>query len=279
VAFYDFGSFVAANLGFVKPDLDSLPKFPDLSPIQSYGAGLPATFVQGLGSPHDSFSNKPLGLFWQDSWHMRHNLTVNFGVRYDVEFPPHFKAPTGLAQTGYEFLGLQKASRPTKNNFQPRIGLAWDPRGDGKSVVRASYGLFYDHPLLGLYFLGDASDGSTSGQLAFGGTGLCSSAGNPGNLNAIPIFQGLPINDPASPCAASLNPAVTAALGYLPDQQQFQSLNFPQSVFLNQNYLNPRPSCPWDFSPSVTPRGKTSYMPILSKPTSASSRTWGKVSL
>jgi hypothetical protein len=247
---------VAANLGFVNPDPTNLPKFPDLSPIQSYGAGLPATFVQGLGSPHDSFSNKPLGLFWQDSWHMRRNLTVNFGVRYDVEFPPHFKAPTGLAQTGYEFLGLQKGIQTDKNNFQPRIGLAWDPRGEGKTVVRASYGLFYDHPLLGLYFLGDASDGSTSGQLAFGGTGLCSGAGNPGNLNAIPIFQGLPINDPSSPCAASLNPAVTAALGYLPDQQQFQSLNFPQSAFLNQNYLNPSTFLPLGFQPFGYPQGK-----------------------
>jgi hypothetical protein len=116
--------------------------------------------------------------------------------------------------------------------------MAWDPNGDGKTVVRASYGMFYDHPLLGLYFLGDASDGSTSGQLAFAGTGGCAGAGNPSNLNAIPIFQGLPLNVAGSPCAASTNPATLAALGYLPNQQQFQALNFPQSVFLNQNYLN-----------------------------------------
>jgi hypothetical protein len=187
---------------------------------------------------------------------MRHNLTLNFGVRYDVEFPPQFKKPTGLAQTGYEFLGLQKGIQTDKNNFQPRIGLAWDPKGDGKTVVRASFGMFYDHPLLGLYFLGDASDGSTSGQLAFGGTGLCSGAGHPSNLNAIPIFQGLPINDPASFCAASTNPAVTDALGYLPDQQQFQSLNFPESIFLNQNYLNPSTFLPLGFQPFGYPQGK-----------------------
>jgi hypothetical protein len=125
-------------------------------------------------------------------------------------------------------------------------------------VVRASYGIFYDHPLLGLYFLGDASDGSTSGQLAFGGTGGCSSAGNPGNLNAIPIFQGLPINvaSPLNPCAASINPAVTAALGYDPNQQRFQGLNFPQSIFLNQNYLNPSTFLPLGFQPFGYPQGK-----------------------
>jgi hypothetical protein len=246
---YDFGQFDVGPFG--------LPG-PPLSAVQAYGAGLPATFVQGLGSPHDAFSNKPLGLFWQDSWHVLHNLTVNFGVRYDVEFAPQFKPPTGLAQVGYQFLGLQKGIQTDKNNIQPRIGLAWDPRGDGKMVVRASYGMFYDHPLLGLYFLGDASDGSTSGQLAFGGTGICSGPGKPGNLNAIPIFQGLPINNPnpANPCAASLNPAVTAALGYLPDQQQFQSLNFPQSIFLNQNYLNPSTFLPLGFQPFGYPQGK-----------------------
>jgi hypothetical protein len=248
---YDFGAFSATNLGFPSG-------FPNLNAVQAYGAGLPGSYVQGLGSPSDSFNNIPMGFFWQDSWRASQNLTLNFGVRYDVEIPPSFRAPTGLAATGYQLLGLQKGIQTDKNNIQPRIGIAWDPTGSGKTVVRASYGIFYDHPLLGLYFLGDASDGSTSGQLAFGGTGGCSSAGNPGNLNAIPIFQGLPINvaSPLNPCAASINPAVTAALGYDPNQQRFQGLNFPQSIFLNQNYLNPSTFLPLGFQPFGYPQGK-----------------------
>ena len=258
---YDFGSFSAANLGF-----PSAAGFPGLNAVQAYGAGLPGSYVQGLGSPSDSFNNIPMGFFWQDSWRARPNVTLNFGVRYDVEIPPSFKAPTGLAATGYQLLGLQKGIQTDRNNIQPRIGIAWDPTGSGKNVVRASYGIFYDHPLLGLYFLGDASDGSTSGQLAFGGTGGCSfnalnpAAGNPSNLNAIPIFQGLPINSsPSSPggiCAVSGNPAAAAALGYDPNQQRFQALNFPQSIFLNQNYLNPSTFLPLGFQPFGYPQGK-----------------------
>jgi hypothetical protein len=253
---YDFGSFSSSSLGFVNPIPGTLPDFPDLSPVQSYGAGLPGSFVQGFGSPTDSFTNKPLGLFWQDSWRLRHNLTVNLGVRYDVEFPPQFKPPQGLALPAYNALGLQKGIQTDKNNIQPRLGIAWDPKGDGKTVVRASFGMFYDHPLLGLYFLGDASDGSSSGQLAFAGTGGCSGAGNPGNLNAIPVFQGLPINAAGSPCAVSANPSVLTALGYQPDQQQFKAQNFPTSIFLNQNYLNPSTFMPLGFQPFGYPQGK-----------------------
>jgi hypothetical protein len=230
---YDFGGFSSANLGFVSP-VPGDP-FPNLSPVQAYGAGLPGDFIQGLGSPSDSFKNKALGLFWQDSWRVSPNVTLNYGLRYDVEIPPKLKPPTALAVAGYNDLGLQKGIQTDKNNFQPRIGIAWDPNGDGKTVVRASYGLFYDHPLLALYFLGDASDGSSSGQLAFVGTGFCSGDGQATNLNAFTIFQGL-LNQPG--CAPSLSPTANANLGYLPNEQRFQALNFPQSEFLNQNYLN-----------------------------------------
>jgi hypothetical protein len=262
---YDFGSFSAANLKFTPlpdptdPTGQKTISFPDLSPVQAYGAGLPGDFIQGLGSPSDSFRNIALGLFWQDSWRVRPNLTLNFGVRYDVEFPPKFTRPQGLALPAYNLLGLQKGIETDKNNFQPRLGLAYDPKGDGKTVIRASYGMFYDHPLLGLYFLGDASDGSSSGQLAFGGTAPCEGDGNPANLNAIPIFQGT-LN--SAGCTASVFPLANANLGYLRDQQQFTSLNFPQSVFLSQNYLNLSPDpaqttfLPLGFQPFGYPQAK-----------------------
>jgi hypothetical protein len=261
---YDFGGLSASNVipGAIFSSLPSSIQqgLPGFSAVQTYGLGLPGDFIQGIGSPSDSFSNKPLGLFWQDSWRVRPNLTFNFGVRYDVEFPPKFKAPQGLALPAYNQLGLQKGIQTDKNNFQPRLGFAYDPKGDGKTVIRASYGLFYDHPLLGLYFLGDASDGSSSGQLAFAGTSACSgNNGDPTNLNAIPIFQGS-LN--TAGCTASPFPLANANLGYLPQQQQFQALNFPQSVFLNQSYLNLNPDptkatfLPLGFQPFGYPQAK-----------------------
>lgn len=236
---YDFGALAASNalppgsFASLPPNLQA--SIQPLSGVQSYGFGVPGDFIQGLGSPSDTFKNIPIGFFWQDSWRASSRLTLNLGVRYDVEFAPKFKPPQGLALPAYHLLGLQKGIQTDTNNIQPRIGVAWDPKGDGKTVIRGSFGMFYDHPLLGLYFLGDASDGSSSGQLAFAGTGGCSGPGNPGNLNALPIFQGL---QGVPNCAPSVFPQANANLGYLPNQQQFQSLNFPQSVFLNQNYLN-----------------------------------------
>src|SRR6266852_2913452 len=202
---YNFSSLDARSLGFSNACAANgapaalCPDFPGFTGLQAFGLGVPSTLVQGIGNPKDSFSNKPLGVFYQDSWRARSNLTFNLGVRYDIEFPPKFTPPSGLALSAYNALGLQKGIQTDTNNIQPRVGVAWDPRGNSKSVVRASYGMFYDHPLLGLYFLGDASDGSKSGQLLFAGGAPCNPNVTPGasSLNATNIFQGI-LTDPSS---------------------------------------------------------------------------------
>lgn len=266
---YDIGSVNAATVGFVNPNPAALPNFPNLSPVQAYGAGLPGDFIQGVGSPHDSFRNIPVGFFWQDSWRINQKITLNYGVRYDVEFPPTFKPITPLAQAGYKFLGIQKGIQTDTHMVQPRVGLAWDPKGDGKTVIRSSYGMFYDHPLLGLYFLGDASDASTAVQLAFGPGSPCQGPGNPGNLNAIEIFQGLVPSasgsslSPCSPTAGPIGSSVLGLLNYNPSQQRFSCgsvstgcgvASAGQSIFLNQSYLNPTSFLPLGFQPFGYPQ-------------------------
>jgi hypothetical protein len=249
---YNFSSLDASSLGFSNACVIGgapaalCPDFPGFTGLQAFGLGIPSTLVQGIGNPKDSFSNKPLGLFWQDSFRVKSNLTFNLGLRYDIEFPPQLAQLSELPLAAYNQLGLQKGIDTDKNNFQPRIGVAWDPRGNGKSVFRASYGIFYDHPLLGLYFLGDASDGSKSGQLLFAGGSPCNPGVAPGaaSLNATNIFQGI-LN--TSSCLPTIP-------GYQPNQQRFDPSN--ANLFINQNYLNPATFFPVAFQPFGYPQGK-----------------------
>jgi carboxypeptidase family protein len=251
---YAFGALDATSLGFSNlcaangAPASLCPSFPVFTGLQAYGLGLPTIGEQGIGNPHDSFRNIPLGVFFQDSWRLRRNFTLNWGARYDIEFPPQLAPPTGLALSAYNQLGIQKGIQTDKNNIQPRVGIAWDTRGDGRSVLRASFGMFYDHPLLGLYFLGDASDGSKSGQLLFAGGSPCTSSPTPSptNLNAANIFQGIQTLPTCLPLSS---------LGYLPSQQRFDSF-FPNSLFINQNYLNPSTFFPLGFQPFGYPQGK-----------------------
>src|SRR2546425_8845889 len=222
---YNFGDVSASSFGF--------SNFPGLSPVQAYGAGIPANFIQGVGNPHDAFSNTPLGTFMQDSWRIRPNLTVNYGVRYDVELTPQFGPLNALAKQGQDFLGITQGIPRDTNNVAPRIGLSWDPKGDGKSVVRASYGLFYDHPLLGLAFIADVADGAQAPQMVLFPGAPCSSSGSPSplNLNASNTFQGLLPNASCTP------PGLSQALNYLPSQQRFNPAPNAPSAFANQPYL------------------------------------------
>jgi carboxypeptidase family protein/TonB-dependent receptor-like protein len=213
-------------------------QFPALSPVQAYGAGFPSNFIQGVGNPHDAFSNTTFGAYLQDSWRIKSNLTLNYGVRYDVEFTPTFSALNSIAAFGQNALGTTQGIPRDFNNVAPRIGLAWDPHNDGKSVFRASYGIFYDHPLLALAFDSDVADGSQAPQIVLFPGAPCSfgslSPANPLNVNAANTFQGLVANPAGYNCTT---PGLSQALNYLPNEQRFNPAPDAPSAFENQSYL------------------------------------------
>jgi len=218
---------------------------PNTIGLQSYGLGIPITYIQGIGSSNQPFDNLPFGFFWQDSWRVKPHLTINYGVRYDVEISPLFAPLPGINGAAEQALGVVEGIPRDYNNVAPRFGLAWDPAGNGKTVIRAGYGLFYDHPLLAVAFDSATADGGRSTQLLSTG-GSASACGllpppapkvcgsgfdSPGNLNGASIFQGA-LN------AGSIYPAfpTSLTLGYLPGQQRFDPFA-AGSLFANQNYL------------------------------------------
>src|SRR6266852_1753725 len=222
----DFGGDV--NFGPLAPFGSSLP---GTSGVQSYGLGIPITYIQGIGNSKQPFYNIPMGFFAQDSWKMTRKVTLNFGVRYDVEISPLFSPATAVNAAAEKALGVVEGIPRDYNNVAPRFGLAWDPAGNGKTVIRAGFGMFYDHPLLATAFDSVTADGGRSVQLlSTGGTpsacGLVTAAcanglDSPANLNGSSIFQGV-LNAPAS-----------LGLFYLPNQQRFDPLA-PGSLFANQ---------------------------------------------
>jgi Carboxypeptidase regulatory-like domain/TonB dependent receptor-like, beta-barrel len=225
---YNFGELTADQLGF--PTGLGIPSF---SAVQAYGLGIPQVFIQGVGNPHDAFNLTSMGFFAQDSWRIGNRLTLNYGVRYDYEMTPTFAAVNQLSQAAQDALNITQGIPSDKNNVAPRIGLAWDPKGDGKTVIRSSYGMFYDHPLLALAFDSDVADGSQAPQFILFGGSPCTAASVPSpiNLNATNTFQGSLGN-------ASCTPAgFASALDYLPGQQRFNPAPNAPSVFTNQQYL------------------------------------------
>lgn len=91
------------------------------------------SFAQTVGDPSLKYRSQFSSVYGQDSWKPRSNVTITFGLRYDIFSPPAANASSPFASS--------QRFRTDKNNFAPRLGASI---GLGKWVVRASGGIFYD---------------------------------------------------------------------------------------------------------------------------------------
>jgi hypothetical protein len=159
--------------------------------------------------------------FAQDTWRIRPNFTVDYGVRYQyftpvtdennvlTSFDPALynraNAPTCrtaacaalIRGTGNELNGIAIAgstsrfgraiSPSDKNNFSPRVGFSWDPFSSGRTVVRAGYGLYYDQVLVGIFEQNAFVNPPFNNRATFSGAGVTFSNPTGGALGDLPV--------------------------------------------------------------------------------------------
>lgn len=106
------------------------------------------TGIAGVPAPGAStITNQDYGLYLQDKWQVRSNFTLNYGLRWEAQiFPKPVIAPSRTAYAsliGNPNFPSDGTLHSPKKEFQPRFGFAWDISKKGKSVLRASYGIFY----------------------------------------------------------------------------------------------------------------------------------------
>jgi len=129
--------------------------------LANFLLGKPDIFTQAGGDFTRDLRGWELGSYVQDEYRLGSKLTLNYGARYEITTPfddihnrlmafapgqqsvVHPTAPAGLLFPGDP--GVPSTIAPIfKGDVAPRVGFAWDPRGNGHTVIRSAYGLFYD---------------------------------------------------------------------------------------------------------------------------------------
>jgi Carboxypeptidase regulatory-like domain/TonB dependent receptor len=119
------------------------------TPIEDFFAGAPTNGSLLIGDPTRHIHNWGIALFGQDDWRITSHLTLNLGLRYELNTVikdsnnqlANFDPNVGLVQVGK---GISSPYNLDPYNFAPRAGFAWDIGGNNKTVVRGAFGIIYE---------------------------------------------------------------------------------------------------------------------------------------
>jgi hypothetical protein len=133
--------------GFFTPSLYGVFTFYDRLPGNSINTYLNAIADSFSGSAGQNEANDNwtyVGTYFQDDWKPRNNVTLNIGLRWEMQAGPYqnnFDTPVlrYLKANGY-----RTERKQDMKDFGPRLGFAWDVKGTGRTVVRGGYGIYYD---------------------------------------------------------------------------------------------------------------------------------------
>jgi hypothetical protein len=175
------------------------------SSLAEFLAGTPGSnSVQGTGDTNRNTLENSHAAYLQDSLRLTRRVTLNLGLRYDyfgIVQEKHGLFNNVDPTTGFPSpIGQGRLYQPDYNNWAPRVSLAWDLTGRGKTVLRAGYGVFYDAvsqdmflghlPYSSSFDPGPAYSGSGADPISFGApTGVPLASG-------VPVFGGYsPMSD------------------------------------------------------------------------------------
>ncbi|HSD27637.1 MAG TPA: TonB-dependent receptor, partial [Vicinamibacteria bacterium] len=117
---------------------------PGASSVADYANSIADTFTGSAGTNEATDDWTYVAAYIQDDWKPTPRLTLNLGLRWEIQTGPYANKFNSVGKGVLDSLGYNGQLENDRNNFGPRVGFAYDVRGDATVVVRGGYGWYYD---------------------------------------------------------------------------------------------------------------------------------------